>query len=51
MRIYLTSFSLKFGEEHAMIGATTIGGRKIWGCGAVGSALESHSRGRGFEPP
>ena len=22
-----------------------------WGCGAVGSALESHSRGRGFESP
>src|SRR6266852_1825353 len=24
---------------------------RLWGCGAAGSALEWHSRGRGFEPP
>src|SRR5258708_37213806 len=25
--------------------------KRCWGCGAAGSALEWHSRGRGFEPP
>ena len=27
------------------------GGEAAWGCSSVGRALESHSRGQGFDPP
>ena len=38
-------FVLKYGEKFPLIMKN-----RIWACGAVGSVLEWHSRGRGFDP-